>query len=112
MERSEIDRISRLMEQQRRAARPEKLNIPGGIMAIAGLQFLKGAVLVLTGTLLRLKPELVAGPDSLLYPLLYLATRGKYDAMSAALQGGNVLPGLLMFLGLYLEAIGGGMLLL
>ena len=109
MERSEIEAISRRIELERRANEPAKVARPLGITAIAGLQLLKGAVLVLTGSLLRLKPESV-GPDSALYPLLYVATRGKYDAMTAALQGGNALPGLLLFLGFYLGAIGVGIL--
>ncbi len=111
MERSEIEAINRRVEQERRAHEPAKVARPVGITAIAVIQFVKAAVLVLTGSLLRLKPEVV-GPDSVLYPLLYFATRGKYDALTAALQGGNALPGLLFVLGLYLGAIGVGVLFL
>jgi len=110
MERSEIEAIRRLREHRRRAAEPERTARPFGIMLITGIQFLKAAVLLLTVALLKVKPEMVNGPSSPLYPLLYLATRGRYDSMNAALQGGNALNGLMLFLGIYLGAIGLGML--
>ena len=111
MERTEIEAIQRRGEQRRRAvAQPRKIERPVGIVLISVFQFLKASVLLLTGALLRLKPEVVNAPGSPFYPLLYVATRGKFDSMSAALQGGNVLVGLILFLGFYMGAIGFGIL--
>ena len=106
MERSEIAAMRRLSEHHR--AERERATRPIGVMLIAGIQFLKAAVLLLTVTLLRMRPEMVNRPDSPLYPLIYVATRGKYDSMNAALQGGDALPGLMILLGLYLGAVGLG----
>jgi hypothetical protein len=110
MERSEIEAIRSQIEHSRRAAESDKTAGPFGIMLIAGIQFLKAAGLLLAATLLRVKPEMVNGPSSPIYPLLYVVTRGKLDSMNAALQGGNALPSLLFLLGIYLGAIGVGML--
>ncbi len=110
MERSEIEAIHRLSQQRRRAAEPAKAARPLGIMLIAGIQFLKAAVLLLAVNLLRLNPETMNAPGSSLYSLLYVATRGRYDSMNAALPSGNALTGVMLFLGLYLAAIGWGML--
>ena len=110
MERSEIEAIHhRLNEHRRWAPVPEKTARPVGVMLIAWIQFLKAAVLLLAVSLLRVRPETVNGQDSPLYPLLYVATRGKYASMNA-LQGGNALAALLLFLGLYLGAVGFGLM--
>ncbi len=110
-----MEAVNRLVEQRRLAAQqgvaaePRRIGRPAGVLLIGGFQFLKAAVLLLTGTLLRVRPEMVNAPGSPLYPLLYLATRGKYDSMSAVLQS-NVLVGLILFLGFYMGAIGFGIL--
>lgn len=85
------------------------LERPGGVTVVASFQVVKAGNLLLTGMLLRCKPELVDSSESVLYPLLYVATRGKYAALSAAMQGANLLPGLMVFLGLYLGMIGSGL---
>lgn len=110
MQRIESAAVRLPEELRQRRAQQKKTARPLGITLIAGIQFLKAAVLLLTFTLLELKPETVNGPDSPLSPLLYVATRGRYDSMNAALQGGNALTELLLLLSLYLGAIGVGML--
>ena len=110
MEPSQIESIKRLSEQRLRAAELESTERPLGITLISTVQLLKGAVLLVTAILLRVKPELVNGPDSPLTPLLYVATRGRYDSISAALEGSHALPGLVLFLGFYLGAVGFGLL--
>src|SRR5580692_10499858 len=89
--------------EQRRLVRPI------GVILVACFQLLKGAVLLLTGILLRWKPEFVNSSQSILYPLLYVATRGNYPALKTAMQGANLLPGLIFFLGFYLAIIGFGL---
>ncbi len=110
MLRNEIAAVRRTSEQRRWEVQPAETVRPMGITLIAAIQLLKAAVLLFTATLLRLKPGTVNGPESLLYPLLYAATRGRYDSMNAALQGGNGLMGMILLLGLYLGGIGIGML--
>ncbi len=110
MDQGQMQAIKRLMDERRLAAVTEGTVRPLGITLIAGFQFLKAAVLVTTATLLREDPELVNTPHSPLAPLLYVATRGRYDSIHTALAGGNALPGLMLFLGLYLAATGLGML--
>jgi hypothetical protein len=86
-----------------------RLERPGGVTIVACFQILKAGVLLLTGMLLRWKPEVVDSSQSVLYPLLYVATRGKYAVLNAAMQGANMLPGLIFLFGLYLAVIGSGL---
>ena len=85
-------------------ARPVR---PVGITMIACFQLLKSAALLVAAGLLRYRPELDS--DSAFYQVLYVATRGKFEKLSAALQGGDALAGLLLLLGIYLGAIGIGL---
>lgn len=87
----------------------QRLERPGGVIIVACFQILKAAVLLLTGMLLRWKPDVVDNSRSVLYPLLYVATRGKYAALNAAIQDTNLLPGLIFLFGLYLAVIGSGL---
>jgi hypothetical protein len=88
---------------------PQRLDRPGGVTLVACFQLLKAGVLLLTGMLLRWKPEFVDSSQSILYPLLYVATRGNYTALNTAMQGANLLPGLIFLLGIYLAVIGSGL---
>jgi hypothetical protein len=87
----------------------QRLERPGGVTLIACFQILKAGVLLLTATLLQWKPEVVDSSRSVLYPLLYVATRGRYAALNAAMNGANLLPGLIFLFGLYLAVIGSGL---
>lgn len=82
---------------------------PGGITVVASFQILKAGILLLTGMLLRYKPSMVSSSESVLYPLIYVATRGHYAALSVAMQGTNLLSGLMLFLGLSLGVTGSGL---
>ena len=86
-----------------------QLDRPVGVILVACFQLLKAGVLLLTGILLRWKPEFVDSSQSILYPLLYVATRGNYAAIKTAMQGANLLPGLIFLLGFYLAVIGFGL---
>lgn len=86
-----------------------QLDRPGGVAIVACFQLLKAGVLVFTGMLLWWKPSVVDSSQSILYPLLYVATRGNYAALNAMMKGANLLPGLIFLLGLYLSAIGSGL---
>ena len=110
MDQSEKEAIRRLIEQDRRAKKSKRPARPISITLIAGLQFLKAVVLLLTGVLLKVEPNMVSNPDSLFHSLLYVATRGRYDSLQAALQGEDLVTGVVVLLGLYLAAIGLGLL--
>ncbi|MGI4758586.1 MAG: hypothetical protein ACRYGF_17270 [Janthinobacterium lividum] len=100
------------MEQQLRANKPSRPPRPTGLTAIAGFQLLKAAVLLLTGVLLKVEPALVTAPDSLLSSLVYVATRGRFDAINGMLQGGAVLAAMILSIGVYLGVVGMGVLCL
>ncbi|SNS21705.1 hypothetical protein SAMN05421770_10126 [Granulicella rosea] len=87
----------------------ESLGRPLGVTVVAGFQFFKAGILLLAGLLLRVAPDYVSSPRSLLYPLLFIATRGKFTAMHDAAPDSGLLPALLTFLGVYLAVIGFGM---
>lgn len=89
--------------EQRRMARP------WGVTLVVYFQVLKAAVLLFTGITLRLKPELVVNSESVLYPLLYVAMRGNSSVIDAVMQGGNVLPAIIVAWGLYLGTLGSGL---
>jgi hypothetical protein len=110
MELSEIAAIRRLSERHRLAAERRSTARTRGITLVAAFQFLKCAVLLLTATLLQMKPQMVNGPSSPLYPLVYVATRGRFDSLNTELHGGSALFGLILFLGLYSGLIGIGLL--
>ncbi|MGI4828195.1 MAG: hypothetical protein ACRYFU_08405 [Janthinobacterium lividum] len=110
MDPKELQAINRRMEEYRQATEPESAARPLGITLIAGFQFFKAGVLLLVALLLRSSPEMVTESSSSLYPLLYLATRGRYELMSSTLQDGKALTEVLLVLGLYLGAIGLGIL--
>lgn len=87
----------------------EALSRPLGVTVVAGFQFFKAAILLLAGMLLRVAPDSAASPRSPLYPLLFIATRGRFTAMHDAAAGSALLPALLTLLGLYLAVVGFGM---
>jgi hypothetical protein len=76
---------------------------------VACFQILKAGVLLLTGVLLRWRPEVVNDSRSILYPLIYVATRGYYAVFPEAIRDENLLPGLIFLLGLCLAVIGSGL---
>ncbi|ADW68854.1 hypothetical protein [Granulicella tundricola] len=94
----------RFRQDRRRAPRPI------GVTLIATFQILKGTVLLLTAIMLRWYPGDVLGPQSIFYPVLYVATRGNTVVLQAASQGSNILPGFFFLLGSYITATGFGLL--
>jgi hypothetical protein len=78
-------------------------------MLVGCFQILKAAVLLLTGIMLRWRPEVVVNSQSVLYPLLYIAMRGNSSIIDEVMQGGNVLPVLISVWGLYLGVLGSGL---
>ena len=109
MDQSGSRTVRHVRAQHLRVMEPKRIERSVGIMLISGIQLIKAAVLLLTVALLQTEPELVSGPSSPLYPLLYVATRGRIDSMNGAMQGGAAVSGLMILLGLYLGAIGIGM---
>jgi hypothetical protein len=109
MDRHRAEANQRLQEHRRWAASAPRTARPFGIKAVAWIQLVKAGVLLLTAALLRLRPQMAGGQNSPVYPLLFVATRGRYDSMSAALRGGDALAGLFLLLGLYVAAIGVGL---
>ena len=78
-------------------------------MLVVCFQILKAAVLLLTGIMLRWRPEVVVNSRSVLYPLLYIAMRGNSSIINEVMQGGNLLPVLISVWGLYLGVLGSGL---
>jgi hypothetical protein len=85
---------------------PARLQRPLGVVAVAFVQLLKAAVLLLTVAMLRFQPDWSADVQSPFYPLLYIATRGNIVALSHAMQQGLFVPGILTLLALYLGVLG------
>ena len=92
-----------------RRGEQRRMERPWGVALVACFQVLKGGVLLLAGLTLRLKPEEMFSSQSVLYPFLYVAMRGNSSVINAVMQGGNVLPGLIVIWGLYLGILGSGL---
>ncbi len=87
------------------AGRSRKLRRPAGVVLVACFQALKSAVLIVTAFVLRFRPGQMISAQSVLYQALYVAMRGNVTVLNNALNGGSLLPALILAFGAYLAYI-------